>query len=87
MKLKTGNMIEEGKNKMIKKIMKKACMLGCLIFAACFMAGCGNSGTKERLKTGEERALELKEDAQEVVDQMNEDTMNIHRNDSSIEEE
>lgn len=72
---------------MIKKIMKKVCMLSCLVFAVCFMAGCGNNGTKERLKTGEERALELKKDAQEVVDQMNEDTMNIQQNENSIEEE
>lgn len=62
-------------------------MLGCLALVVCFAAGCGNNGTKERIKTGEERALELKEDAQDAVDQMNEDTMNIQRNENSIEEE
>lgn len=72
---------------MIKKGLKTVCMLGCLALAACFMSGCGNSGTKERLKTGEERALEAKEDAQEAVDQMNEDTMKIQQNEDRIEEE
>lgn len=72
---------------MIKKVLKMVCMLSCLTLAVCFMAGCGNSGTKERLKTGEERALEAKKDAQEAVDQMNEDTMKIQQNEERIEEE
>lgn len=72
---------------MIKKGLKTVCMLSCLALAVCFMSGCGNSGTKERLKTGEERALEAKEDAQEAVDQMNEDTMKIQQNEERIEEE
>lgn len=72
---------------MIKKTVKRVCMTGCLVFALCFMAGCGNSGTEERIKTGEERALELKEDAQDAVDKVNEDTMNLQQNEKSIEEE
>lgn len=42
---------------------------------------------EERLKTGEERALELSKDAQNAVDQVDEDTMNLQENEKSIEEE
>ena len=72
---------------MIKKMMKKIGIISCLVFAVCFMTGCGNDGTEERLKTGEERALELSKDAQNAVDQVDEDTMNLQENEKSIEEE
>ncbi|MBR1866035.1 MAG: hypothetical protein IJ801_05975 [Lachnospiraceae bacterium] len=50
------------------------------------LSGCGDSGTEERIKTGEERALELKKEAQEVVDQINDNTDNLTQDADQIEE-
>lgn len=50
------------------------------------LSGCGNDGTEERIKTGEERAIELKGEAQEVVDQVNENTDNLTQDAEEAEE-
>ncbi|MCM1157523.1 MAG: hypothetical protein NC300_08320 [Bacteroidales bacterium] len=71
----------------LKKRMKKAGLCAMLALVFCMAAGCGNSGTKNRLKTGEERAVELKEDAREVVGEVNEETDNINQTVDSLEEE
>lgn len=67
--------------------MKKICL--CIMCAAILYisAGCGNSGTEQRLKTGEEQALEQKEKAEDAVDAVNEQTNQLNQDAQSIDEE
>lgn len=50
--------------------MKKLIILGCVIMGICLISGC-DSGTGERMKTGEEIAIDQAEKAQDAVDQNN----------------
>ena len=67
--------------------MRKLLLYVMLIVVMCFTAGCGENGTEERLKTGEERALELKDTAEDAVEDMNENTLKIEETANQIEEE
>lgn len=59
----------------------------CLLIVICGFTGCGSSGTKEHIKTGEERAFEAREDASEVVDQINENVEQFNHDAQTIDEE
>lgn len=67
--------------------MKKIYLCAMLIGIMCVAAGCGNSGTEQRLKTGEEQALEQKEKAEDAVDAVNEQTNQLNQDAQSIDEE
>lgn len=67
--------------------MKRICLCAMLAVILCFVSSCGNSGTEERLKTGEEQALEQKEKAEDAVDAVNEQTNQLNQNAQSIDEE
>lgn len=69
------------------KYRKRLFAFTCLLIVICGFTGCGNSGTKEHIKTGEERALEAREDASEVVDQINENVEQFNHDAQSIDEE
>lgn len=67
--------------------IKKIVVLGGLGLGMCFLAGCGNEGTKERLKTGEEIAVEQKEKAEDAVEQSNSAVEDFQQQADSIGEE
>lgn len=71
----------------MKKTGKKLWIWIGFCIMACTLAGCGNNGTKEHIKTGEERAIEAKKDASEVVDQVNENAKQLEQEAGSIEDE
>lgn len=70
----------------MKKIRKIVVLAG-MGFGMCFLAGCGNEGTKERLKTGEEIAVEQKEKAEDAVEQSNSAVEDFQQQADSIEGE
>lgn len=70
----------------MKKRWKRVIFL-CSIFTVMgIMAGCGNSGTEERIQTGEEMAIKLKGEAEDAVEQVNENTNNLMQDAEKIEE-
>lgn len=58
-----------------------------MLMLLCSLAACGNEGTKEHIKTGEERALELQEDAKDAVNKLNQDTLKNTESEELIEME
>ena len=66
--------------------IKKSIVLFSVLLTIGLMAGCGE-GTKEHVKTGEERAMEYKDKAQDAVDEMNEDTKNLIQNQEEADQE
>lgn len=58
-------------------IMKKVLFFFVMIMMLGIMTACGNEGTKEHIKTGEERAIELKDKAEDAVDKVNKDTIRL----------
>lgn len=69
------------------KYGKKLFAFTCLLIGICAFTACGNSGTKEHIKTGEERALEAREDASEAVGQINENVEQFNHDAQIIDEE
>lgn len=67
--------------------MRKYLLAGCMMIGMCFLAGCGNEGTKERIRTGEEIAVEQREKAEEAVEQSNSAVENFQQQADEIEEE
>lgn len=61
----------------MRAILKKLGFLTIMIMILGTMAACGNEGTKEHIKTGEERALELQKEAKEAVDKVNDETAGL----------
>lgn len=66
--------------------MKKIRVIMCLAVITCFLCACGNAGTKEHIKTGEEIAVEKMEDASEAVEQNNEAVRQLQDQVDSIDD-
>ena len=66
--------------------IKKFFMCSSLVVVMGLMCGCGND-SGERVKTMEERALEQKGKAEDVVDEVNEQTNQLQQNAESVDGE
>ncbi|MDO5155735.1 MAG: hypothetical protein Q4D51_07200 [Eubacteriales bacterium] len=66
--------------------MKKRLMLASMMVIAMVLVGCGNKGTEEHIKTGEQIAVEQAAKAEEVVDQNNEAVKNLQQETDAIDE-
>lgn len=51
--------------------MKKRLLAVCVVCGICILTGCGNEKAQGRIKTGEEIAVEQKENAEQAVEQNN----------------
>lgn len=67
--------------------MKRIKIVVCLAVVSCFLCACGNEGTKEHIKTGEEIAVEKMAEASEVVEQNNEAVREMQQQADSVDEE
>lgn len=70
----------------MKAILKRISFISIMLLILCSFSACGNDG-EERIKTGEEHALELEEKADDAVDKVNEDTMKLSETEEDIESE
>ncbi len=70
-----------------RNIIKRTGILFSMLLLMGILSGCGNNATEERIKTGEERAIELKGEAEEVVDQMNDKTNNLMQDADTIDQQ
>lgn len=68
------------------KKLKLGIALGCMMLGVCCLFGCGNSGTEERIKTGEEIAVEQKQKAEDAVDKANESVMELQQQADEIDD-
>lgn len=66
--------------------MKKFLILGCVIVSMCLFSGC-DSGTGERMKTGEEIAIDQAKKAQDTIDQSNSSVEELQEQTDIIDEE
>lgn len=71
----------------IRRLMKSTRIVFTICLLVVVLGGCGNKGTKERLKTGEEIAVEQKEKAEEAVDAVNEQVNQLNQQASQLDEE
>lgn len=64
-------------------MVKKKIWICGMLFALCLTAGCGG---EERIKTAEERAVELQGRAKEVVGDINEENSQLNQNIDNMED-
>ena len=66
--------------------MRKLLLFGCIVMGMCLFAGC-NSGTEERMKTGEEIANEQYQKAQDLINENNSSVQDLEDQSDIIDEE
>lgn len=63
--------------------MKKILTMMLLVLAMCVLTGCNED--KERIDNAAERAIEIQDEAQDVIDDVNEDTKKLENDVEALE--